>query len=88
MYSPMPAMIEPQKIHGVRLPKRERVRSESVPHRYPINSETRDVADVMTPYATVGFSMPASLMCCGRRVAPLSVNAALLRMAKMVKATR
>ena len=48
-YRPMPATNEPQKIQGVRLPKRDLVLSERVPQIYPTNNDTSDVTDVITP---------------------------------------
>ncbi len=87
-YKPIPETIQPTKIHGVRRPQRDRVRSDKDPQTNPTNNETTDVTDVMVAKAAVGLPIPASLMCCGNRTVPLTPKAAELSIPYRVKAIK
>lgn len=63
---PKPPTIPPSTIHGVRRPKRERVRSERFPNTRFETRETIAVTALMVPSIASGLSTPMSFNRCGR----------------------
>ena len=72
--SDRPPRTPPQTTQGLRLPKRERVRSERLPKTRLETSETRAVTALIEPRRAVGLSTPMSLRRWGR-----STEATVLR---------
>lgn len=58
-------MNAPQKIHGVRLPQRVAVRSDSAPMNSAMKMEAIEPTALMVPSTAVELAMPMSRRRCG-----------------------